>query len=73
MKNDIQQKVFETLQNYTKTKINLNSEIKELNIDSLDLVQIVVELESIFNISVSDEELLNISKVIDIIEIIKKY
>ncbi|MCU4117126.1 phosphopantetheine-binding protein [Mycoplasma zalophi] len=73
MKNDIQQKVFETLQNYTKTKITLNSEIKDLNIDSLDLVQIVVELESIFNISVSDEELLNISKVIDIIEIIKKY
>ncbi|QJR44061.1 phosphopantetheine-binding protein [Mycoplasma miroungirhinis] len=73
MQNNIEQIVFQTLQNYTKTKITLNSEIKDLKIDSLDLAQIIIDLETTFKITVPDQELLTISKVSDIIEIIKKY
>ena len=50
-----------------------NKEISDdSNINSLDLLQLVVTLEKNMQISISDEELLSIKTVKDIINIINK-
>ncbi|MGX9358497.1 phosphopantetheine-binding protein [Mycoplasma sp. 128] len=71
MKN-IENTVIEELKTMTRKPISRDSEIKSLGIDSLDLVQAVTELEEKLNISISDEELLSIKKVSDIIDLINK-
>lgn len=51
---------------------NINKSYKELGIDSLDLFDIIVELESEFNIEFSDEKLMKIKTINDLILYIKE-
>ena len=60
------------LRKFSNKEISDDSNIKDLNIDSLDLLQLVVTLEKNMQISISDEELLSIKTVKDIINIINK-
>ena len=53
-----------------KKEFTKESYIKELNIDSLDLLMLVTELEKTFKITISDEELLNLKTIDDIIKVI---
>ena len=62
--------IFKELKKYTKTEFAKESYIKELNIDSLDLLMLVTELEKTFKIAISDEELLNLKTIDDIIKVI---
>ena len=48
--------------------VTVESSFEELNIDSMDAVNIVFALENEFNINVPDEEMKNIRSVRDIVE-----
>ena len=52
-------------------KVKSESHLNDLGADSLDIVEIVMEIEKAFGISISDNELENIKKVSDITSIIK--
>lgn len=69
---NIQQIIISEIQKLTKAQVQVDSQIRELKIDSLDLVQLVVDAESKFNISIDDEEITKIEKVSDFIEIVKE-
>lgn len=62
--------IFEEVKKYTKKNFNEKSLIKDLEIDSLDLLMLVTDLEKKFNFHVSDQELMEIKLVDDIINII---
>ena len=64
--------ILKELRKFSNKEISDDSNIKDLNIDSLDLLQLVVTLEKNMQISISDEELLSIKTVKDIINIINK-
>lgn len=57
-------KELDNIANYgTKRRIEIFPEsflIKDLNLDSLDAVELVISIEEKFNISISDEEILKI-------------
>ncbi len=59
--------------NCDEEKVTLNASLKDdLGIDSLDSVEVVLELESQFNVKISDDELGNINTVEDIIKILEQ-
>lgn len=62
IKNDIIKK----LQKITPKKITENSLISDLKIDSLDLVELVVDIEKQYNVSIPDEKLNSIKTINDI-------
>ena len=62
--------IFEEIKKYTKKNFNEKSLIKDLEIDSLDLLMLVTDLEKKFNLHISDQELMEIKLVDDIINII---
>ncbi|WP_330463613.1 acyl carrier protein [Metamycoplasma gateae] len=64
--------VFKELKKLTKKTFDLNTQIKELNIDSLDLVILVSDLESKLKIEIKDEELMKLKTIEDIINIIEQ-
>lgn len=64
--------VFKELKKLTKKPFDLDTLIKDLNIDSLDLVLLVSDLESKFKIEIKDEELMNLKTINDIIDIISQ-
>lgn len=64
--------ILKELRKFSNKEISDDSNVKDLNIDSLDLLQLVVTLEKNMQISISDEELLSIKTVKDIINIINK-
>ncbi len=68
---DIKKIVNEKLKSMTKQKFTDESDIFEIGIDSLDLVELIIEAEDELNVSVSDEDLSSIKKVKDITEVLK--
>ena len=58
--------------NISKDKITEESHLfDDLNFDSLDSVQIVLELENVFDIDVTDDEIDNIKTIKDIVELVE--
>jgi acyl carrier protein len=54
-------------------QIHMESRLKEdLGLDSLDAMELVVELESNFNISIPDEDALDFKKIADVKKYIEK-
>ena len=49
------------------TKITMDSNLKELGLDSLDLVEIILDAEEKLGISFKDEELLSFTTVGDVV------
>lgn len=68
----IKEWIITQLSKLTKNKITEESLFSEIGIDSLDLVEHVSDLEQHFDIEISDEELLNIKKVNNIIVLIEQ-
>ncbi|MGL4252303.1 MAG: acyl carrier protein [Metamycoplasmataceae bacterium] len=56
----------------TNKKISTSTNIKELGLDSLDLVEVVMEIEQELDIKIPDEELTNIKTIDDLIKTIEK-
>ena len=66
-----QDKVFNIIKKRTDKKFNNSTEIKLLGLDSLDLVELVMEIEDELNIKIPDEELTNIKTIDDLFKIIE--
>ncbi|QZX49335.1 phosphopantetheine-binding protein [Mycoplasma sp. E35C] len=56
----------------TINESNINKNYKELGIDSLDLFDIIVSLEAEFKIEFSDEKLMKIKTINDLVQYIKE-
>ncbi len=65
---------FEEIKKLVKAKtgkdITIESNLKDIGIDSLDLLDLVVEAEGIFGIEISDEELLKLNTIQDVVNAI---
>lgn len=67
------QKIIAEVLNYKPEEIKPETRfVDDLGADSLDLLQIVLEIEQTFEISISDDELENIVTVADAVEEINK-
>ena len=71
----MQEKIFDIIADYTgceKSKITLESHmIDDLGADSLSAVEIVMEIEKQFDITIDDKQVESIIKVKDIIAIVE--
>jgi acyl carrier protein len=73
-KEDIEYKIIAIISNVTgvsKEKITLESTFESLSINSIDGVEILIEVEKRFNIIIADEEALTIKKVRLMIEYVE--
>lgn len=52
----IQDRVFTTIENYCGNKPQLSHTVVDLDLDSLDMVELIMELEDEFDIEISDED-----------------
>lgn len=68
---NIKDLVINQIQKYTKVKVEMGSLLKELKIDSLTLAELVFELEEQLKIRVSDDELMKIKSIKDVVELIE--
>ncbi|WP_041103418.1 acyl carrier protein [Mycoplasmopsis californica] len=68
---NIKDLVINQIQKYTKVKVEMDSLLKELKIDSLTLAELVFELEEQLKIRVSDDELMKIKSIKDVVELIE--
>ena len=69
---ELQKIVFEKIKKLTNKNFDLKTKIEDLNIDSLDLVELIVEAEDELNIRIEDELLTSIETVSDILKAIKE-
>lgn len=60
--------IFKKLNSLTKQKFDEKSDIYNIGIDSLDLVELVTDIEDEFEIQISDEELLELKLVGDLVK-----
>ncbi len=63
--------VLNILKKRTNKKFNNSTEIKLLGLDSLDLVEIITEIEEELNIKIPDEKLMNIKTIDDLLKIVE--
>ena len=68
----IKEEIFKELKKLTNIKFTEESLIKDLGIDSLDLVEMVTDLEEKLDVIISDEELTSFKKISDVIDSITK-
>ena len=65
--------VIERLSKASKNKeITLDSNLKELGLDSLDVVDLLMEMEEQFEIEFENEEMLSLKLVADVVDTIVK-
>ena len=69
---EILKKLEKIISKRTNEKINKNSTLKDLGIDSLDVLDLIGEVEDSFNIEVSDDELMNLKNINDIMILLKE-
>ncbi len=70
---NISEEVISGLKNIAKNKdVTMDSTIKELGLDSLDVVDVLLEMEEKYNIEFSNEEMLSFKQVKDIVDAISK-
>ena len=66
-KKELQKFIFSKLKQFKIQKqINLDSDISSLGVDSLDLMELVLEIENKFDVHFDDQKLNNIKKIKDI-------
>lgn len=54
------------------TQKNLNSNLKDAGIDSLEMMELIVEIEDELKIQIPDNELLELKTIQDLLNLIKK-
>ena len=68
----IKELIFKKLKSITKEKFDETSDIYNIGIDSLDLIELVTEVEDKYSVEVSDDELQSIKTVGDVIKMFEK-
>ncbi|UVD81838.1 phosphopantetheine-binding protein [Mycoplasma iguanae] len=69
---DIEKFIFNNLERMGAKNLKKDSIILNVGIDSLDLVEMVTDLEEHFSIEISDDELMSIKTINDVIEMVTK-
>ena len=69
---NIKKLIYKKLKELTKKKFDDNSNVYNIGIDSLDLVELVTDAEDLLNVEISDDELESIKTVGDIIKVFSK-
>lgn len=67
-----QEVIIKEIQKLTKEKVLPTSNIKDLKVDSLDLVELVIDAEKRFSISITDDEITQINTVQDFIDLVNQ-
>lgn len=63
--------VYKKIRSLTKKDFNQESNVYEIGVDSLDFIELITNVEEELNISISDDELMSIKKVEDIIKLLE--
>ncbi|TNK92964.1 acyl carrier protein, partial [Mycoplasmopsis pullorum] len=66
---NIKNEVLTKLQKISKKTVHENDQLKELNLDSLDIAELIVDIEQKYNVRVSDEELNQLKLVSDVVDL----
>ncbi len=70
----MEKKIFEEIKKMIKSKfgkeVEMNTVLTETGIDSLDLLDLVVEAETSHNVKIDDDELLNLNTIEDVVKAI---
>ncbi|TNK82407.1 acyl carrier protein [Mycoplasmopsis pullorum] len=69
---NIKNEVLTKLQKISKKTVHENDQLKELNLDSLDIAELIVDIEQKYNVRVSDEELNQLKLVSDVVDLFEK-
>lgn len=64
--------IYDKLEKLTSNKFDDSSDIYNIGIDSLDLVELVTEVEDEFEVTMSDQELESLKTVGDIVKAFEK-
>ncbi|AKF41321.1 acyl carrier protein (ACP) [Mycoplasmopsis canis UFG4] len=67
---NVKAKIIENFTRLARKKVVETDVVKDLKIDSLDLAEIIVLAEEEFNISISDQELMQIVTVQDVVDLV---
>ncbi|CAG9313551.1 unnamed protein product [Blepharisma stoltei] len=73
---EIEATIFEVLKQHEKVNpvlLSRTSAFRDLNLDSLDTIEVVVNLEEKFRIDLTEDDALKIHSVMDAINIFQKY
>jgi acyl carrier protein len=74
--NEIEKKITDALASYIKNrsiKIEGSSQLREeLGLDSMDTIELVFQLEEKFNIQISDDDLMGLKTVDNVVQYIEK-
>ncbi len=66
------EKIIEEIKTFLKKdSINITDNLRDLGIDSLDLLDFILEAEEKFDIKIEDDELLNLNTISDVVALIK--
>ena len=68
--------VLETIKSFSNVqpeKVNKNSRFSELGLDSLDAIDLILDLEDKFGVRIKENEVLQIQSVMDAISIFHRY
>ncbi len=66
------EKILKEIQKFLKDNtITPSKNLRDLGIDSLDLLDLILEVEEKFNIKIEDEELLEMETIQNVIDVIK--
>ena len=68
----IKELVFKKLKELTKQEFNEKSDIYNIGIDSLDLIELVTDVEEQYDVMISDKDLESFKKVGDIVKAFEK-
>lgn len=66
---NIKELIYNNLKNKTKQKFTDTSNIYEIGIDSLDLIEMITDAEDELKVRISDEELESIKTVGDVVKV----
>ncbi len=69
---DYQKWIISQIERLSKRKVEFNDYIKDINIDSLDLAEVIINLEEKYGIVILDEEIMKIERVSDVLELVSK-
>ncbi len=66
------EKIIEEIKTFLKKdSIKIDDNLRDLGIDSLDLLDFILEAEEKFNIKIEDDELLDLYTISDVVALIK--
>ncbi|MGL4184040.1 MAG: acyl carrier protein [Metamycoplasmataceae bacterium] len=67
---DIKKTIFDIIFKKTGIKVNLDFTLEDVNLDSLDLIELVLEIEKTFSIKIEDEKLNALVSINDLVNVV---